>query len=98
MRCFGASSGRIGIVVLGQTALLGLCAGVLSLPLGALLGHVLAHVINQVSFGWTLVTVRVPWSALGEAMLLAVVAAVLAGLQPAWRFARMRPAEALREA
>jgi len=40
----------------------------------------------------------VPWSALGEAMLLAVVAAVLAGLQPAWRFSRMRPAEALREA
>ena len=65
---------------------------------GALLGHVLAHVINQVSFGWTLVTVEVPWSAFGEAMLLAVVAAVLAGLQPAWRFSRMRPAEALREA
>lgn len=98
LRCLGASPQRIGVVVLGQTALLGLCAGVLSLPLGALLGHVLAHVINQVSFGWTLVTVQVPWSALGEAMLLAVVAAVLAGLPPAWRFARMRPAEALREA
>jgi hypothetical protein len=27
-----------------------------------------------------------------------VSAAVLAGLQPAWRFARMRPAAALREA
>jgi ABC-type antimicrobial peptide transport system permease subunit len=40
----------------------------------------------------------VPWAAVGEAMLLAVGAALLAGLQPAWRFARMRPAQNLREA
>jgi putative ABC transport system permease protein len=98
LRCLGARPARIGAVVIGQTALLGLCAGVLSLPFGALLGHLLAWVINRISFGWTLVEVDVPASALGEALLLAVAAAVLAGLQPAWRFARMRPAEALREA
>ncbi|MFN7588353.1 MAG: ABC transporter permease, partial [Planctomycetota bacterium] len=98
LRCLGARPRQIGLVVLGQTALLGLCAGLLALPLGVLLGHVLAHVINRVSFGWTLVTVSVPWSALGEVLVLAIVAATLAGLQPAWRFARMRPAEGLREA
>jgi putative ABC transport system permease protein len=98
LRCLGALPSRIGAIVVGQTALLGLCAGVLALPLGALLGHVLASVINRVSFGWTLVEVHVPWPAFGEALALAVVAAVLAGVQPAWRFARMRPAEGLREA
>lgn len=98
LRCLGARPSRIGVVVLGQTALLGSCAGVLAMPLGALFGHVLAHVINKVSFGWTLAEVAVPPRALGEALLLAVAAALLAGLQPAWRFARMRPAEALREA
>jgi len=98
LRCLGARPRQIGLVVLGQTALLGLCAGLLALPLGVLLGHVLAHVINRVSFGWTLVTVSVPWPALGEVLALAIVAATLAGLQPAWRFARMRPAEGLREA
>lgn len=98
LRCLGARPRQIGLVVLGQTALLGLCAGLLALPLGVLLGHVLAHVINRVSFGWTLVTVSVPWRALGEVLVLAIVAATLAGLQPAWRFARMRPAEGLREA
>jgi putative ABC transport system permease protein len=98
LRCLGARPRQIGFVVLGQTALLGLIAGLLALPLGVLLGHVLAHVINRVSFGWTLVTVSVPWSALGEVLVLAIVAATLAGLQPAWRFARMRPAEGLREA
>ena len=98
LRCLGARPRQIGVVVLGQTALLGLCAGVLALPLGACIGHVLAHVVNQVSFGWTLVAVAVPPAALGEALLLAVAASSLAGLQPAWRFARMRPAAALREA
>lgn len=98
LRCLGALPSRIGVVVLGQTLLLGLCAGLLAWPLGALLGHVLAHVINRASFGWTLVTVSVPCTAVGEALLLAVGAAVLAGLHPAWRFARMRPADGLREA
>ncbi len=98
LRCLGATPRQIGVVVLGQTALLGLCAGLLAVPMGALFGQVLGHVINRVSFGWTLVTVAVPWRAVGEAVVLAVVAALLAGLQPAWRFARMRPADALREA
>lgn len=98
LRCLGAMPSRIAVVVLGQTALLGLCAGLLAVPLGALLGQVLAHVINRVSFGWSLIAVTVPLRAVVEAVLLAVSAAVLAGLQPAWRFARMRPAAALREA
>jgi putative ABC transport system permease protein len=98
LRCLGARPGQIALVVLGQTALLGGCAGLLALPLGAVLGHVLAHVINRVSFGWSLATVAMPPAAAVEAVGLAVGAAVLAGLQPAWRFARMRPAQALREA
>jgi putative ABC transport system permease protein len=98
LRCLGARPAHIGLVVVGQTALLGSCAGVLAVPFGALLGHALAQVINKVSFGWTLDAVAVPPAAVGEALVLAVVAAVLAGLPPAWRFARMRPAEALREA
>ncbi len=97
LRCLGASPSRIGLVVIGQTALLGLCAGVLAVPLGGLFGHVLADVVNRVSFGWTLVEVAMPWRAAGEAVLLAIAAAVLAGLQPAWRFSHMRPAAALRE-
>jgi putative ABC transport system permease protein len=97
LRCLGARPRQIGFVVLGQTALLGLCAGVLAIPVGALLGHLLAHVINRVSFGWSLAQVEVPSSAVAEVIVLAVVAALAAGVQPAFRFARMRPADALRE-
>ena len=65
---------------------------------GALFGHVLAGVINRVSFGWSLPSVSVPGAAIVEVVLLAVGAALLAGLQPAVRFARMRPVDGLREA
>ncbi|MBL9076647.1 MAG: ABC transporter permease [Planctomycetes bacterium] len=98
LRTLGARPLHIGTVVLGQTALLGVVTGVLALPLGIVLGHLLAHVVNRVSFGWSLVTVDVPGAAIVEALLLAVTAALLAGVQPALRFARMRPVEVLREA
>jgi putative ABC transport system permease protein len=98
LRSLGALPSRVALLVVGQTALLGACAGLLALPVGAMLGHVLAHVINKVSFGWSLAAVAVPRAAVGEALALAVGASLLSGLQPAWRFARMRPADALREA
>ncbi|MCA8953766.1 MAG: ABC transporter permease [Planctomycetes bacterium] len=98
LRCLGAAPSRIAVVVIGQTLLLGLVVAILALPLGIVVGHVLANVINRVSFGWTLVDVAVPWRAVVEAAVLAVAAAVLAGIAPARRFARMRPATALREA
>lgn len=97
LRCLGAMPSRIGVVVVGQTALLGASAALLAAPLGIGIGQLLAHVINKVSFGWSLVAVTVPGRALVEASLLAVVASLLAGIWPAVRFARMRPAAALRE-
>ncbi|MBX3464247.1 MAG: ABC transporter permease [Planctomycetes bacterium] len=98
LRALGARPLHIGSVVLGQTALLGAATGVMAVPLGVLLGQLLAHVVNRVSFGWTLVAVEVPLLAVFEALALALGAALLAGVAPAWRFARMRPVEVLREA
>jgi len=98
LRCLGARPAHIGGVVLGQTALLGLCAGLFGVPIGALLGHVLARIINRVSFGWSVPNVTVPVDVVVETVLFAVLAALLAGIHPAVRFARMRPADAMREA
>jgi len=97
LRCLGARPRRIAGLVLGQTALLGAAAGLLAMPVGALLGQVLTRIINRISFGWSLSAVDVPAAAMLEVLMLAIAAALLAGLQPAWRFARMRPVEALRE-
>jgi len=57
---------------------------------------VLIEVINRRSFGWS-IEPRLPPAALPEALLLALSAALLAGLYPAWRMRRVQPALALRE-
>jgi putative ABC transport system permease protein len=61
-----------------------------------LVATVLVYVINRRSFGWTLQMVISP-RPLVEAVLLALAAALLAGLYPAFRMGRTAPALALRE-
>lgn len=96
LRATGATPRQLlGLVTL-QSALLGLTAGLLALPLGGLIAQLLIQVINVRSFGWTMQT-ELPLELIGESLALAVGAALLAGLYPAWRIARTPPAEALRE-
>jgi putative ABC transport system permease protein len=88
--------GQLGGLILLQTGSLGLAAGLLALPLGWIMGDLLIHVVNVRSFGWTLDRI-VPAEALALGPLLALTAALLAGLYPALRAARTDPAAALRE-
>jgi len=96
LRAIGLLPRELWRLVTYQTGLMGALAGLLSLPLGALLAYILVHAINKRSFGWTLELSLAP-GLLGQAVLLAFGAAVLAGLYPAWRMARTNPADALRE-
>ncbi|MEM7199257.1 MAG: FtsX-like permease family protein [Planctomycetota bacterium] len=97
LRALGALPRQITALVLTQTALLGLCAGVLALPVGVLLGWLLTAVINRRSFGWTLLDLHLPVGVAFEALALACGAAVLAAVYPTWRFARTPMVDALRE-
>ncbi|MBD3288147.1 FtsX-like permease family protein, partial [candidate division KSB1 bacterium] len=96
LRANGMTIRQIWKLVSIQTALMGFIAGVLSLPLGNLLAWVLIYIINKRSFGWTLQFQFRP-DLLVQAVLLAVVAAILAGIYPAWRMAHTSPAIAMRE-
>jgi putative ABC transport system permease protein len=96
MRANGLTPRQLWGVVLGQTGLMGFTAGLLALPVGWIVALVLVHVINRRSFGWTLEILLTP-SVFVQALLLALIAAVLAGLYPALRMANTPPALALRE-
>jgi putative ABC transport system permease protein len=96
LRATGLTPGQLWGLVSLQTGLLGLLAGLFAVPLGVALASILVYVINQRSFGWTL-QLEVTPGVLAQAVLLALVAAALAGLYPAWRMARANPAMALRE-
>ena len=54
------------------------------------------YVVNKRSFGWT-IDMQLSGGVFGQALLVAVVAALLAGLYPGYKMARTSPARALRE-
>ena len=74
---------------------MGLAAGLLSLPTGALLAAILVDVINVRSFGWTMRLELRP-GIFAEALGLSVAAALLATIYPLLRLSRMPVAAALR--
>lgn len=95
LRMLGFTPGGIFALVTVQSGIMGALAGLLALPTGALMAIVLVQVINVRSFGWTMET-RMDPGVLAQGFAAAVIAALLAGLYPAWRAARATPAGALR--
>jgi putative ABC transport system permease protein len=96
LRAQGFTPGEVWRLVLAETGLLGVIAGVLAVPVGIGLALVLIRVINRRAFGWSIET-TIPADVLLQAVGLAVLAALVAGGYPAWRMARTAPAPALRE-
>ena len=96
LRATGMTPGQIWRLVTSQCGLMGIVAGVLAIPVGIMMAMVLIFVINQRSFGWTFPTLVEP-SVLLYNMLLAVFAALLAGLYPALKMSKVPPAVVLRE-
>jgi len=96
LRATGMTRGQLRLLILLQTSLMGIAAGLLAMPLGVVMGDLLIQVINLRSFGWTM-PMQIAPGTLVSGVLLAWVAAIVAGLYPALRAARAAPAEALRE-
>lgn len=96
LRALGVTPRQLAGLVSLECGLMGLAAGVLALPLGWLMAQLLIEVVNKRSFGWSMQSLLPP-GVLSEAVGLALVAALLAGLYPAWRLASAPPAAALRE-
>jgi len=96
LRAAGLTPQQLWRLVTGETGLIGLVAGLLSLPLGVMQALVLILVINRRSFGWSMQIAIDPFILL-QAVGLAVAAALAAGVYPAWRMSRTTPALALRE-
>jgi putative ABC transport system permease protein len=96
LRANGLTPGQVWQLMTSQTGLMGFAAGLLSLPVGLALAAIMIYVVNRRSFGWT-IRMEVSPGVLLQALLLALAAALLAGLYPAYKMARTPPAVALRE-
>jgi len=95
LRAIGLTSRQLWVVIMIETGTLGLSAGLLSMPTGYILAVILVYIINRRSFGWTLQMQVLPEPFL-QALILAVMAALLAGIYPALRMSKMAAAEAMR--
>jgi putative ABC transport system permease protein len=95
LRAVGLTVRQLWGLVMLETGLMGAVAGLLAMPSGFVLALILVYIINQRSFGWTL-QMRVAPTPFIQALLIAIVAALVAGLYPAHRMSKTVTAEAMR--
>ncbi|HSJ05762.1 MAG TPA: FtsX-like permease family protein [Longimicrobiales bacterium] len=96
LRTTGLTPAQVWSLVTTQTGLMGLTAALLAAPLGLAMAWAMVHVVNRRSFGWSF-DMLVDGTPFVQALVVGVGAALLAGVYPAWRMARIRPAIAVRE-
>lgn len=95
LRAVGATRAQVMRVMVIEAALLGLIGSVIGVLAGIGLAAVLSFVINVVFFGWS-IEWFLPWSFLLQVPIWTVIASMLAAIYPAWKAAKIDPAQALR--
>jgi putative ABC transport system permease protein len=96
VRALGLTPRGAGAVIAAQTGFMGLAAYLAAIPAGLLTAVLLITVINRRAFGW-LIDLHITGTQLANAFGVAMVAALVAGLYPAWRAARAPLASDIRE-
>jgi putative ABC transport system permease protein len=96
VRALGLTPRGAGALIEAQTGFMGLAAFVAAIPAGVLTAVLLITVINRRAFGWQ-IDLHITGVQLANAFGVAMVAALVAGLYPAWRTARAPLASDIRE-
>lgn len=96
LRATGMTLDQLWRLTLLESGLMGATAGMLAIPTGLILSAILIYIINLRSFGWTIFFEPAP-EVYAQALVIAIVAALLAAVYPMWRLGRLQVAEALRE-
>ena len=96
VRALGLTPRGAGALIEVQTGFMGLAAFLAAIPAGVLTAVLLIAVINRRAFGWQ-IDLHITGVQLANAFGVAMVAALAAGLYPAWRTARAPLASDIRE-
>jgi len=95
LRASGGSQTQLRYIIGLQSLCMGITAGLIAIPLGWFMSEILIHIINVRSFGWRMSSLLPP-TAVPQALLLSIGAAILAGIYPAWRLGRQSLVKELR--
>ena len=96
VRALGLTPRGTAAVIGAQTGFMGLVAWIAAIPAGLLTAVLLITVINRRAFGW-LIDLHITGTQLANAFAVAMIAALAAGVYPAWRAARAPLASDIRE-
>jgi putative ABC transport system permease protein len=96
VRSLGLTPAGTAALIEAQTAFMGFAALLAAVPAGVLTALVLVEVINRRAFGWR-IDLHLHAAQFTNALVLALTAALVAGLYPAWRAARAPLAVEIRE-
>ncbi len=94
LRAVGADRGHIIRLFAAEAFFIGLSGGVIGLFTGGVVGYIVTNVVGVQGTGWNF-PYSYPWLTAVQMMALATVCAMLAGLYPARRAARLDVVEAL---
>ncbi len=95
IRALGFTSSQLWRLMMLETGLMGLIAGIFAMPTGYTLAIILIEVINQRSFGWS-INLNLSWQPFVQALVVSLAASLLAGIIPARKISRMQTIEAIR--
>lgn len=95
LRAVGLTIRQVWGLTMLETGLMGAIAGLLAMPTGLSLALILVYIINRRSFGWTL-QMQIDALPFAQALAVAVIAALLAGIYPAYRLSKMAASDAIR--
>jgi len=96
LRSLGLTPRGVALLIEAQTGFIGAAALLAALPAGVLTALMLIDVVNRRAFGWQ-IDLHVHPDAFATAAGVALTAALVAGLYPAWRSAGAPLAQAIRE-
>jgi putative ABC transport system permease protein len=96
LRALGLTRGGAAVMIQAQTLFMGAVALLAALPAGVLTAILLVRVINRRAFGWE-IDLHLHPAQITSAIALALIAALAAGLYPAWRTAHAPLSQDLRE-
>jgi putative ABC transport system permease protein len=96
VRALGLTPGGAGVLIEAQTGLMGFVAFLAAIPAGVVTAVLLITVVNRRAFGWQ-IDFHITAQQFANAFAVAMVAALVAGVYPAWRTARAPLASDIRE-
>lgn len=94
LRAVGAARSHIIRLFAAEAAFIGLTGGVIGVGVGGIVGAIITKVVGVQATGWNFPFIY-PWRTAGQMLLVATICAILAGLYPARRAAKLDVVEAL---